>query len=165
MHSFFRPGRNGNSAGSEVTHRPMAAEINRCRLVNRLNGWAPRNILILQNERKNRANVGTGWNTPPPRLRRQPTSNDTRVPNHSRPRPNTPQGRRIDPTRQHTQTKIKITETSRHVNTFSTSECCCQERPLRFKFTKSKRSLKPSISFHFSWHCCSWAFVIHLESC
>ena len=32
MHSFFRPGRNGNSAGSEVTHRPMAAEINRCRL-------------------------------------------------------------------------------------------------------------------------------------
>ena len=32
MHNFFRPGRNGNSAGSEVTHRPMAAEINRCRL-------------------------------------------------------------------------------------------------------------------------------------
>ena len=33
MHNFFRPGRNGNSAGSEVTHRPMAAEINRCRLM------------------------------------------------------------------------------------------------------------------------------------
>ena len=32
MHNFFRPWRNGNSAGSEVTHRPMAAEINRCRL-------------------------------------------------------------------------------------------------------------------------------------
>ena len=32
MHNFFRPGRMGNSAGSEVTHRPMAAEINRCRL-------------------------------------------------------------------------------------------------------------------------------------
>ena len=35
VHNFFRPGRNGNSVGSEVTHRPMAAEINRCRL-NRL---------------------------------------------------------------------------------------------------------------------------------
>ena len=32
VHNFFRPGRNGNSVGSEVTHRPMAAEINRCRL-------------------------------------------------------------------------------------------------------------------------------------
>ena len=32
FNGFFRPGRNGNSAGSEVTHRPMAAEINRCRL-------------------------------------------------------------------------------------------------------------------------------------
>ena len=32
MHNFFRPGRNGYSAGSEVTHRPMGAEINRCRL-------------------------------------------------------------------------------------------------------------------------------------
>ena len=32
MHNFFRPGRNGNSAGSDVTHRPMVAEINRCRL-------------------------------------------------------------------------------------------------------------------------------------
>ena len=29
---LFPPGRNGNSAGSEVTRRPMAAEINRCRL-------------------------------------------------------------------------------------------------------------------------------------
>ena len=36
MHNFFRPGRNGNSAGSEVTHRPMAAEINRCRLYAKL---------------------------------------------------------------------------------------------------------------------------------
>ena len=33
VHNFFRPGRNGNSVGSEVTHRPMAAEINRCRLL------------------------------------------------------------------------------------------------------------------------------------
>ena len=33
MHNFFRPRRNGNSAGSEVTHRPMAAGINRCRLI------------------------------------------------------------------------------------------------------------------------------------
>ena len=33
VHNFFRPGKNGNSAGSEVTHRPMAAEINRCRLI------------------------------------------------------------------------------------------------------------------------------------
>ena len=32
MHNFFRPGRNGNTARSEVTHRPMVAEINRCRL-------------------------------------------------------------------------------------------------------------------------------------
>ena len=38
MHNFFRPGRNGNSAGSEVTHRPMAAEINRCRLIHC--GWS-----------------------------------------------------------------------------------------------------------------------------
>ena len=30
---LFPPGRNGNSAGSEVTRRPMAAEINRCRLI------------------------------------------------------------------------------------------------------------------------------------
>ena len=30
---LFPPGRNGNSAGSEVTRRPMAAEINRCRLL------------------------------------------------------------------------------------------------------------------------------------
>ena len=34
---LFPPGRNGNSAESEVTRRPMAAEINRCRLQTCLN--------------------------------------------------------------------------------------------------------------------------------
>ena len=29
---LFRPGRNGNSAGSGVTHQSMTAEINRCRM-------------------------------------------------------------------------------------------------------------------------------------
>ena len=42
VHNFFRPGRNGNSVGSEVTHRPMAAEINRCRLASDLDGRWPR---------------------------------------------------------------------------------------------------------------------------
>ena len=32
VHNFFHPGRMGNLAGSEVTHRPTKAEINRCRV-------------------------------------------------------------------------------------------------------------------------------------
>ena len=52
VHNFFRPGRDGNSVGSEVTHRPMAAEINRCRLLddgirNTKRGWSPGDSLNL----------------------------------------------------------------------------------------------------------------------
>ena len=62
MHNFFRPGRNGNSARSEVAHRPMAAEINRCRLVQWVlwevfgNGWC-----LLETERIKPSGISSLW--------------------------------------------------------------------------------------------------------